>query len=308
MIRRLLIVGAALLSLSQFAQSEPVQIDGPFGPLQAELVQAKTAQNIVVIVPGSGATDRDGNASGTYRLIAQGLSDAGISSLRIDKRGLFGSRDAIPDPNAVTIADYVEDLRKWVVRAAKEAPCVWVAGHSEGGIVALEMATQPPKPLCGLILLATPGRPVDVILIEQLENRPENGAFLPEAKAILEKLKSGARISTAEMSPELRPLFHVDVQGYWIDLLRRHPTQLAARWFGPTLIVQGSADIQVSEEDAELLAGAMKQAERLPLSSGSHMLKTVVSGQPLATYRDPKLPLHPDLLPGIIGFIRNTNP
>lgn len=67
--------------------------------------------------------------------------------------------------------------------------------------------------------------------------------------------------------------------------------------------MQGDADIQLRPLDADLLHTAMPQAERLDLSGGTHMLKADVAGQPLATYTDPGLPLHPDLLPAIAGFL-----
>ncbi|WP_411839017.1 hypothetical protein [Paracoccus sp. ME4] len=66
---------------------------------------------VVLIVPGSGPTDRDGNsplgvAAVAYALLAR----QGIASVRIDKRGLFGSAGAVAGSNAVTIADYGDDL------------------------------------------------------------------------------------------------------------------------------------------------------------------------------------------------------
>lgn len=58
---------------------------------------------VVLIIPGSGPTDRDGNSpnglrASTYMLLAQGLAAHGISTVRVDKRGLFGSRAAVSDP------------------------------------------------------------------------------------------------------------------------------------------------------------------------------------------------------------------
>jgi len=75
------------------AAAEPVQIAGPHGPLEAEQIEVGGAAHAVVIVPGSGPTDRDGNSPGaglatdSYKLLAEGLAQAGIASLRTDKRG-----------------------------------------------------------------------------------------------------------------------------------------------------------------------------------------------------------------------------
>ncbi|WP_205631842.1 hypothetical protein [Cereibacter johrii] len=69
------------------------------------------------------------------------------------------------------------------------------------------------------------------------------------------------------------------------------------------LIVQGDNDMQVSPHDADLLGDAMQQSERMKFAQGTHMLKADVAGNPFATYADPALPLHENLVPGIAGFI-----
>ena len=49
-----------------------------------------------------------------YRLLAEGPAAKGFATLRIDKRGMFASAMAVDDANAVTIADYVDDIRSQV--------------------------------------------------------------------------------------------------------------------------------------------------------------------------------------------------
>ena len=168
------------------ALAEPVHIAGPQGLLEAEQIVVGGAAHVVIIVPGSGPIDRDGNspqmglATDTYKLLAEGLAKEGIASLRLDKRGFYGSAEAIVDPNDVTIAAYAEDVRKWVDHASGIAPYVWIAGHSEGGLVAMVAAQDAPDSLCGLILLATAGRPIGELMIEQFEANPANAPLMPE--------------------------------------------------------------------------------------------------------------------------------
>lgn len=298
-----------ILSQPSLASSELIQIDGPQGPLGAELVTATGARDIVVIIPGSGPTDRDGNStslglqSNTYKLLADGLKTAGISSLRIDKRGFYASATAISNPNDVTISDYAKDARQWVARASEFAPCVWIAGHSEGGLVALVATQDPPKSLCGLILLATPGRPIGTLLIEQLRSNPANTPLMPEIEAIVADLQAGHTRNQASLSPILQPLFSNELQPYMVDLFSYDPATIAQNWHGPALILQGDADLQVKPHDADLLAQAMPQATRVDLSGATHTLKMAVLGSPLATYSDPALPLHPELIPSILRFM-----
>ena len=292
------------------ALAQPVSIDGPQGKLVGQLSAAVEARDIVVIVPGSGPTDRDGNSlqmglrSDTYRLLADGLRAAGVSSIRVDKRGFYDSAAAISDPNDVTIAAYAQDVRQWVARASQEASCVWLAGHSEGGLVALAAAAQAPAGLCGVMLLAAPGRPVGRLMVEQFKGNPAAAPMMPELEALVGDLEQRRTRDPETISPMLRPLFSAGLQRYMTDLFSYDPAQVARRWRGPALIVQGEADVQVRPQDAALLAAAMPQASLVVVPGATHMLKADVPGQPFATYTDPKLPLHPAVVPAIVDSIR----
>ncbi|MEM7732110.1 MAG: alpha/beta fold hydrolase [Pseudomonadota bacterium] len=300
-----------LMLLPTMTVAEPVRIPGPQGPLEAEQISVDGAEHAVVIIPGSGPTNRDGNApqmgmaSDVLKQLAEGLADHGIASLRIDKRGFFGSAAAIADPNDVTIEAYAEDARAWVEKAATLAPCIWIAGHSEGGMVALVAAQNPPDNLCGLILLATPGRPVGQLMIEQLAANPANAPLMPDLTAIVTDLEQGQTRDPATVPQVLQPLFSEGLQRFMVDLFSYDPQALAQDWQGPVLIVQGDADFQVKPIDADLLEKAMPQADRLTLAGGTHLLKMDVPGAPLATYTNPSLPLFDGLTADIAGFLQN---
>ncbi|MEM1428975.1 MAG: alpha/beta fold hydrolase [Pseudomonadota bacterium] len=306
--------GAAILATAlvapTLAASETVQIPGPEGPLEGEQIAVDGARSTVVIVPGSGPTDRNGNSnvsplqSDTYKLLAEELAAAGIASIRIDKRGFFGSQGAIADPNDVTVSAYASDVLGWLDFAADQgAACTWIAGHSEGGLVALAAAQMDPDGLCGIVLLAAPGRPVGDLLLEQVRRNPANAPFMAEIESLVAQLSAGHTRDVAKISPELLPLFSEGPQRFMADLFSYDPAGLARDWAGPTLIVQGDADVQVAKRDADLLQSAFKRPQRLDLDGGTHMLKQDVPGQPFATYVQPELPLHPDLVEGIAAFI-----
>jgi hypothetical protein len=114
MIRRLLsLLAPVALSTAALAASPsaPVQIyvqaPGPLGPLKGTMLAPASGRlAMMLIIPGSGPTDRDGNnplgvKAATYRLLAEGLAERGIGTVRIDKRGMFASAAAVADGNAV---------------------------------------------------------------------------------------------------------------------------------------------------------------------------------------------------------------
>ena len=289
--------------------AEAIQISGPEGPLEAEMITVEGAKNVVVIIPGSGPTNRDGNtphaglASNMYKMLAQTLADHGIASLRIDKRGMFASSAALANSNAVTVGDYAEDARNWVRRAAEVAPCVWIAGHSEGGLVAMVAAQSPPQSLCGLILIATAGRPIGQVLLEQMRAMQDAQTLMPQIEAAVAEIEAGRRFDTSKLAEPLQRMFAESVQPYMIDLFAHDPAAIATSWRGPVLIVQGDADIQVKLVDAGILAKAMPQAKHIVLENMTHVMKTGVPGKPFATYIDPDYPLHSELASVISDFI-----
>ncbi|WP_246101921.1 alpha/beta hydrolase [Methylobacterium terricola] len=284
---------------------------GPGGLLEGTWQPAAPGAPVVLIVPGSGPTDRDGNnpggvAAGTYRLLAEGLAERGIASLRIDKRGMFGSRPAASDPNAVTLGDYVDDVRAWIaeIRRREAAAPVWLLGHSEGGLVALAAAAGGPLGLAGVILAAAPGRPLGAVLREQLAANPANAGLMDEALGVLARLERGERVDS--VSPVLRPLFRPEVQDFLISLLRVDPAALIAGLRGPVLILQGGLDLQVGRADAETLHRANPASRLVLLPEANHVFKAVAADDRaanIAAYRDPALPLAPGLVEAVAAAV-----
>jgi pimeloyl-ACP methyl ester carboxylesterase len=219
----------------------------------------------------------------------------------------------VADGNAVTVADYASDVGAWVtaIRASTGAPCVWLLGHSEGGLVALAAAAEAPDGVCGLILAAAPGRKVGAALREQLRANPANAPLLDQAFAAIARLEAGERVDAANLHPALMPLFAPPVQGFLISLMAQDPAALLARFKGPVLVLQGRRDIQVAQADAERLAAARPGVKLVMLDEVNHVLKRVATqDRPanIATYADPDLPIAPEAVEAIAGFVAAHRP
>lgn len=99
----------------------------------------------MLLIAGSGPTDRDGNSRSagispnTLELLAQGLAERGISSLRFDKRGVAASAAALSSESDITLNTEVEDVRRWerFLLRQPHIACIVLAGHSEGALLAM---------------------------------------------------------------------------------------------------------------------------------------------------------------------------
>lgn len=307
---------ALALAVAMPATASPqtdISAPGPNGALKGTLINSDKANApVVLIIPGSGPTDRDGNSplgvnASTYRLLANGLAASGVSTVRTDKRGMFASAGALPNANAVTVEDYVRDTLAWVQTAIEQtgATCVWLLGHSEGGLVALA-AAQRDEGICGLVLVATAGRPLGDVLKEQLRANPANAPLLEHATAAVDALAAGKRVDVGALPPPLAPLFQPAVRGFLISAFALDPAKLAAAVRKPVLIVQGERDIQVGIADAQALEAAAPSSTLTLLPDTNHVLKRVTTddrGANVATYADPDLPLVPGVIDAIATFV-----
>lgn len=294
-------------------REQAVTAPGPGAPLAGTMINGGRGSPIILIIPGSGPTDRDGNnplgvKAGTYRLLAEALAGKGVSTVRTDKRGMFGSRKAVADANKVSIADYAADTRSWVssIRRSTGTRCVWLLGHSEGGLIALT-AAQRPAGICGVILVAAVGRKIGTVLRQQLADNPANAPYLRDAYAAIDSLEAGKRVDTASLPEPLRQLFGEEIQAFLIDLFAENPAALASKLTVPLLILQGDQDFQVTIEDARALAAAQPRAKLVLLPGVNHVLK-VPQGTDraanLRAYADPNLPIAPSAVEAIAQFVR----
>jgi len=268
----------------------------------------------VVIVAGSGPTDRDGNGAAyglhtdLYKRLARGLADNGIASLRYDKRGVGESTTTEALEVPLVLDTYVQD----VVHALEQAERidgvtkVFLLGHSQGGLLSI-LAAHQHRPH-GLILLESQGRAMAELISEQLHAGPVPADLKARADEIINELKQGRPV--ADVPPGLSPLFAPNLQTFMMSILKVDPGREIEGLDLPTLIIQGSSDLQTTMEDAEHLAAGNPDAKLVELPGANHVLRDVSRDREanLATYSKPDLPLDPRLLPELLSFIRSRAP
>lgn len=263
---------------------------------------------VVLIIPGSGPTDRNGNSNllpgknNSLLQLADSLAQYGIASLRYDKRGIGESVRALAKEESLVFEQNSADARSWLQYLYENGyRKIYVAGHSEGSLVALQVAQD--FPLSGLISLAGAGRPIREVLQEQLATLP--APLKENAYRCMDSLAAGKRVKQPPLA--LLSLFRPSIQDYMISWLKLDPAKLIQRTHCPVLIIQGGQDLQVSIRDAQLLHAANPEAALQILPGMNHVLKSVPDGSQsanISTYTDPNQYVMTELVQILLRFIR----
>lgn len=252
-----------LFSFSLFSQEETLVLKTKTGDLEGTLllVEGTTATPLVIIIAGSGPTDRNGNNSAmennSLKMLAEELQKNNIASFRFDKRGVGQSSDVDKDESQMRPETFVNDIIDWITLLSKDKRFNYliVAGHSEGSLFGMLAAKNNPQ-VHGYISISGAGRPIDEILKEQFEK------IDPQAKKIiygmLDQLKKGDTITN--VPPLLYSVFRPSIQPYMTAWMKYNPQNEIKNLNIPILITTGSTDIQVKEIDAEVLAKAQPKA------------------------------------------------
>ncbi|MBB6134067.1 hypothetical protein HD842_002209 [Massilia aurea] len=305
----LLLIGG--IASQTHAAETPITLDTPTGQLAGtlELPAGADKPRVALLIAGSGPTDRDGNSSmipgrnDSLKLLAAGLADAGIATVRYDKRGIGGSHAAGSAESALRFEMFVDDAAAWIARlkADPRFASVAVIGHSEGSLIGMLAARQ--TDAAAFVSIAGIADGASTLMRKQLEGKlpPE---LEKESERILVSLESGVVVDP--VPPALATLFRPSVQPYLISWFKYVPAQRIAELTMPVLVVQGNTDIQVDVVQANRLHGARPGAKLAIIPGMNHVFKHVraVPELQVASYGDPNLPVSPLLVKSIADFLQ----
>ncbi|MBK1830505.1 alpha/beta fold hydrolase [Verrucomicrobiaceae bacterium R5-34] len=302
---------AILSALVAIGYAEDVSIQSGGFTIKGTLLTAGEDKTTAVLqIAGSGPTDRDGNTTGSeakndsHKLLAVALHSKNITTLRYDKRGV-GASGADQVKEAELLFDhYVDDAVQWCQFLRQRGyQNIILLGHSEGALIATLAAKK--TECSGLVVVAGAGRKASVLLSEQLQAQLPP-AYFRRAKLTLKALSEGNQVQNTV--PALEQLFRASVQPYLISWFKYDPAEAIAKVEVPVLIVQGSTDLQTTVRDAKIMHEAAKGSQLKIIKGMNHVLKKQSGDlkEQMKSYNDPTLPLHPDLLPALNGFLQQV--
>ncbi len=276
--------------------------------LVGTLLSPEESKTVVLIISGSGKTDRDGNTRDvtlTYvndclKQLAEQLEEKGIASLRYDKRGVGESLSENYDVKNLRFNQYVDDALKWVEFLEGKYDKIVIAGHSQGGLVG--MLTCQKAKIDKFISIAGLAKGLYQTLHDQLSNQP---AFVTQAAIpLLDSLYQGHYVYNVPQY--LNSIFNRESQDYLMSFLHYDPQEEIKKLKIPILVLNGTHDLQISVEDAKMLSEQNKKAKFVSIEGVNHVLKEspLEKGANVATYNDPGLQINATIVQEIVNFIK----
>ena len=275
------------------------------GSLYLPLKQNKKT-NLVILIAGSGPTDRDGNQKGlsnnSLRYLSEELAKNDIAVFSYDKRIIAQMKAGTVNEVTLTFDDFISDATSvWsFFKNQKKYNKIIIAGHSEGSLIGMIAAKDKAD---AFISLGGAGRTIDAVLIEQIAKQ---APFLKEeVQKNLDILKSG---KTFELkNPMLASLFRESIQPYMISWIKYNPQIEITKLQIPVLIVNGTKDLQVTVPEAELLKKAKPGAGLVLIENMNHIFKEIKGddSENMKSYSSPDVPITSKLTNTIITFVKS---
>lgn len=311
----LLVINLALSASGQMLLSEEsivlkTNVGDIFGTLKVP--NKNKAIPLAILIAGSGPTDRNGNQpimkSDSYRMLTDALFYKDIATLSYDKRLIAASKVNQKEED-IRFEDYVNDLKAWVELLSKDKRFseIVLIGHSEGSLLGMIAANNNPL-ISKYISIAGVGEFAGNILkaqlSKQLNGQPEMVKTL--IFSYIDKLEKGEMIS--DVPVYLNSLFRPSFQPYMISWFKYNPQTEIRKLAIPILILQGTMDIQVDVNQAELLHDVNSKAKKMIIENMDHAMKisesTDLAEQVKHSYNDPNKPISRVLIDSIVAFIK----
>lgn len=262
------------------------------------------SDQLAIIIAGSGPTDRDGNQnflkSNNLKKLAIALADNNIASFRYDKRIVKQIKTNTTDPN-IRFDDFVTDALDVVkyFKSKNEFKKIYIIGHSQGSLIGMLAAKTD---VDGMISLAGAGQSIDNVIIEQVEKTAP--MFTTDTKRVFDTLRSGK--TTTNYPPALASVFDISIQEFMMSWMKYDPAQVINELNIPILLINGTKDLQVEPDEAELLHAANKNSELKLIDKMNHVL-FIIEGdaqENAKSYNNPSLKISEELIKSIVDFIK----
>jgi len=260
--------------------------------------------NLVVIIGGSGPTDRNGNQNfmrnNSLKKLAEALSNNQIATFRYDKRIVKQIRTGNIDRN-IMFDDFVTDATSVIdyFKAKNTFNHIYILGHGQGSLIGILTARDGAD---GFISIGGVGQSIDNTIIEQIEKTYP--VYSSDAKNVFNSLRNGQK--TKEYPAELASVFNIEIQSFMMNWMQYNPQEEVKKLQIPILIINGTKDLQVDIKEATLLHEANTNS-KLKLIENMNTVLVPIDGDNLdnsKSYNETFRKISPQLIEEITNFIK----
>jgi uncharacterized protein len=303
--KKISLILVTFLSISVFSQEK---LDITINPLiKGTLIQGMDQMyktNLTILIAGSGPTDRDGNQAtiknNSLKFLAEGIVNPKNDVFTFDKRIFAQMASGKLDEKNLLFTDMITDVQDIIAyfKVNYKYKKIIIAGHSEGSLIGMIAANGNAD---AFISIAGSGRPMDIIVEEQIAKQAPT--MVDEIHKNFEILRTGKTFENKNAL--LNVLFRESVQPYLISWMKYNPQDEIKKLKIPTLIVNGTKDVQVGVIDAELLKKAKPNAKLEIITNMNHILKEIKgdNSENIESYSNPNLPVMDELITKMNAFI-----
>jgi pimeloyl-ACP methyl ester carboxylesterase len=265
-----------------------VQITGAaklkMGATLAVPVDAKAAAPGVLIIPGPGATNRDGPltarpADPLYKDLSASLTGAGVVTLRYDHRGIGESQ--LESGQQLSwddmVADAKEALNYLSERQEVDGNRLAVVGHDMGGVIAMKLAAADAR-VKSVALVSTPGRPLVDVWADSYKFT--HGQVSSDAyRAMINGLLTNGTLPSRDvMRPEFQSTLPPNQDAFHKAMFSVDPVNDAKAVKVPVLMVTGERSTAVTAVDVQRLSQNLGgRSESVVAANSSSTLQQILA-------------------------------
>lgn len=296
-----LLIASYLLEQSEIIEKD-ISIKNGKIDLPGTLTYTEKSKDLIIWIHGSGNVDRNGNQANIVRAnyikqFRDSINKNDIAFFSYDKRTSNLKNAAYL--KGITFDDIISDAKKVIEHFKKENQfkTITLVGHSQGSLVAMLASENADK----YVSLAGLSETVDAAIIRQVTNQSEQFGKIT-ANHFKELKETGA---IKEVNPNLLTIFSKANFPFLKNYMEYNPLKEIEKLTIPTLIINGTKDIQVPVENAKDLQLANSNSKLVIIEKMNHVLKMIEKdSENLSSYYSPDFKLSTELISTITKFVK----
>ena len=289
------------ICFGQTIKSEELLLHNGLIELPGTLSYLEEKTPLIIWIHGSGNVDRNGNQGTTIKAnyikqFRDRINSHNIAFFSYDKR-TANSKNA-GHLKETLFDDFVADAEQIIehFKTNQRFSQIILIGHSQGSLVAMLASEKTDK----FISLAGPSERFDKAIITQISQ--QSTEFAEVARAHFQELFETGTIQ--QVNPLLASIFAKPNLSFIRNWSQYTPFKEIEKIRIPTLIINGTKDLQVKTNDAETLHKALPTSELVLISNMNHVLKDIQKETDnINSYYTANFELAAELIPAVVNFI-----